>query len=739
MILPFALAAALAVDPRPALVELQIEGRQQEALTLVDRELAEHPGEAHAWGLDYLRGNLLVRLGQLDEAAQAFSDTLGHTPRLAFYAYYHLALAQERTGHPEVAAGLIATALLNDPSQPLAGEAVILLARALERGGDCRLLQGVSPERMATFPRRRFLVAAAACAERDGRRDAARDILLALLEEGRGDEPARLAAQRLISLANPGERGRLKRLVGLTLLQHRDFARALTILADGLDGKQTAHETFETRFGIARAHFWEGRFARAAVLFGDLATASSNREERAAALFQRGRSYEILGHWKTAAADFRRAYLASPGGEWAGPALFAALRLEWRSGDERTAGQLYDLLGTRPGWRAQASRAALFLAASDVVRGRRERAGAWLDQAGAFGSKDDQLEITYWRGRLAELRGDVRAAIDEYSAVVRMDLIHPLAQSAVARLASPALAHAATAEGHRLAASTRPDDLFGAWVLSGSRETAGSAWHRLRDTLAADRAAEPYLHLSQVTIARWPLWHTASDKPLEMLLALGLFREGAAAVRDDFPPSEPSLAFTGALLLAAAGETSRALRFGETIRLRAPDRLPLAMQPSAFQTLLYPLPYREAIELQARLHGIDAHLLAAIIREESRFDPYALSPAAARGLTQLVLPTARGLAGRPDLGPLRPEDLYRPEVSIALGGEYLTRLLKTAGGSLPLAVTAYNAGEAEVRLWRSYCYSGDADELFTKIAFEETRTYLRGVLASRLEYARLYP
>jgi soluble lytic murein transglycosylase len=740
MIVPLALALALVADPRSSLVELQVQGRQQEALARVDRELAEHPAQAYAWGLDYLRGHLLIRLGRRDEAVEAFNAALGNTPRLAFYAYYHFALAQERAGHPEVAAGLIATAIKNEPAPPLIGDAVVLLARTLERGGDCRVLQGVAPEKIPAPARRRLLVAQADCAERAGQREFARNLLLSLLEEDRKDEAARLAAERLLSLASPGEHGRLKGLVGLTLVQHRDFARAIPVLVAGLDGNESEREAFELHYAIARAHFWQGHFARAAVLFNDLATASRNGNERAAALYQRGRSYELLGHWQTAAAAFRRAYLASPAGEWAAAAVFSALRLEWRSGEEAKAAELYQLMSVHPAWRAQTSRAALFLAASDIVRGRGERAGAWLDRAGVFGGKDDQLEVAYWRGRLAELKGETRSAIGQYLIVARADLIHPLAQSAVARLAAPPLARAAAAEGKRLASSSRPEDLLGAWILLGGREGGGTAaWRRLREALGTERGAAPYLRLSQVPTERWPLWHASLDQPPEMLLALGLFREGAPAVREEFPLRDPSLGFTGAVLLAAAGETSRALGLAETIRFRAPDRLPLAMQPSAFQTLLYPLPFREVIERQASLRGLDPHLLAAAIREESRFDPLALSPAAARGLAQFILPTARVLAGGLQLGTLSPEDLYRPEVSIALGADYLARLLKSSGGAVHLAVTAYNAGEAEVRLWRSYCYSEEREEFFTKVAFEETRTYLRRVLASQVEYARLYP
>ena len=129
---------------------------------------------------------------------------------------------------------------------------------------------------------------------------------------------------------------------------------------------------------------------------------------------------------------------------------------------------------------------------------------------------------------------------------------------------------------------------------------------------------------------------------------------------------------------------------------------------------------------------------AAVIREESRFDRNALSPAAARGLTQLTLPTALRVAAQIDVGKISPEDLYRPEVSVALGAAYLGTLLKELQGSDFLAVAAYNAGEPQARLWRSYAYSPEMEELFSKIGFRETRSYLRRVLTSRAHYAELY-
>ena len=237
---------------------------------------------------------------------------------------------------------------------------------------------------------------------------------------------------------------------------------------------------------------------------------------------------------------------------------------------------------------------------------------------------------------------------------------------------------------------------------------------------------------------RWRLWRAELSRPEEMLLALGVWREGAPAVRQHFPLSQPSLAFTGGLLLARGGEIARAIAVAEELRGRAPDRLPLALQPRDYRRLLYPLPYQEVLIAQGRIRNVDRHLLAALIREESRFDTSALSPAASRGLTRLTPATARRVAGQLKLERLAPEDLYRPGVSIALGAAYLGALVKSFGDATVPAVAAYNAGEAQATVWRSQCFSQEPEEYFTKIGRRETRDYVGRVLAGREEYAELY-
>lgn len=739
--LTFALAFAPA-DPRPRLVELQIEGKHREALGLVEEERAARPADARRMGLDYLRGHLLDLLGSSREAGEAFVQAMASTPALNLYSRYRLALEQDRMSHPEVAAGLVATVVGSSPASPLVPDAVRLLSNTLAEGGDCRLLRGIRAEGLPTRERRALGVAQADCALASGMPELGRGLLVSLLEESRQDDAAQVAAERMEGLVSESESGRVPMLLGLTFHQHREFERALRHLKRSLgEGNAlSGRDDFEARYAIGRSHFWLGRYAPAVEVFGDLVERAATPEQKARALYQQGRSYELLGSWKSASASFRLAYLAEPQGtEWAAAALLSAMRLEWRAGNEPAALPLYDLLAAEPAWRDQTARAALFLASSDVVKGRADRARPWLDRVEVAGG-EFPIEAAYWRGRVAELEKNTPGAVASYLRAARPDPYHPIARAALARLGAGSLARAAAAEGRRLAGSDRPEDLHGAWLLLGSDDPEGrSARRKLQTILLADRVASPYLRLSEVPVRRWPFWQKAHASPEEMLLALGILGEAAPAVRRHFPlGGDPSLAYTGSLLFSRGGEIKRSMEWAELLRIRTPPRVPIALQSADYRRLIYPNPYQETIAAQARIRGADPDLLTAIIREESRLDPLAFSPAAARGLSQLTLQTARRLAAEIGLPRTAPDDLYRPEIAITLGAANLAGILKEFGNAPHVAAAAYNAGEVQARVWKSYCFSQEPEEFFAKVGFNETRAYLRRVLTSREHYEELY-
>jgi soluble lytic murein transglycosylase len=202
--------------------------------------------------------------------------------------------------------------------------------------------------------------------------------------------------------------------------------------------------------------------------------------------------------------------------------------------------------------------------------------------------------------------------------------------------------------------------------------------------------------------------------------------------------AEPPLAFTGSLVLAGAGEIKQSLYIAEILAQRIPPEMRPAFLSDSYRRLLFPLSYRSLILRESGQRGVDPFLLAAIIREESRFDPRAFSAASARGLTQFIYPTAQRIAEKIGLAPITPRDLEDPETAIALGAAYLAELLEEFGGAVPQMVAAYNAGEPQAALWRRYCWSDEPEEYLTKVAFRQTRDYLAKVLTSREHYAELY-
>jgi soluble lytic murein transglycosylase len=136
---------------------------------------------------------------------------------------------------------------------------------------------------------------------------------------------------------------------------------------------------------------------------------------------------------------------------------------------------------------------------------------------------------------------------------------------------------------------------------------------------------------------------------------------------------------------------------------------------------------------------VPTDLLQAMMREESALDPAAVSAAGAVGLTQLMLPTAQAEARRLKLGrTVSAADLMDGRLSIRLGAAHLGGVLRRFGGSAPLAVAAYNAGEAAVRAWVRERGGLPLDEFVEEIPVQETRGYVKRVLRSYAAYRLLY-
>ncbi len=732
------LVLAAAQDPRIRLVDLQAAGDPEAALEETRRLRAEEPDFGGRHGLCYLEGHLLEELGRTEDASESFATCLTETPSLEPWARHRLAAGQMRLGYPEIAAGVTATLLGGQPPRVLVQPAAELLAASLDLGGDCRLLGGIATSRLPAPERRLLTLSRAKCRLAAGEPEEGAGELTALLRERANDLVAFEAADLLHRLRPALENRQEVLLLGNTFHEHGVFDRSNELLGRiVVDLEVQSNSDFEIHYRWARSHFRQGRLEDAAQHYELLAANVSSPRQSGQALYQKARSEELAGDWIAAAADYRRAYLADPQGNYSVAALLGAMRLEWRRGLEEEALDLYSVLLQLRHDRAVQARASLFLAASDIVQGRTDRAGDWLDDA-VRASRSVGFEARYWRGRLDEARGALDRAIETYADVLAADLFHPLAREAEKRLAAEPLRAYVRRTAGEFARSEDPARLYRAWLLHGRQgDEAEAARQVLQGRLAADPAVRSFFGLRSVPPGEWPLWDRPVSNPQELLLALGLWGDAAEVVDRHFPVANPRLALTAVEGLAAA-RPRRALLIAEILAQRAPRRVPEPLHPLTMRRALYPAAYGELIAAAAARRGLDPFLIAGIMRQESRFDRQAVSAASARGLMQFVFPTAARLAANAGRPLATPRELEDPAFAIELGASYLAELRSLFGNEQHVILAAYNAGEAQAALWQRHCYTNGADEYFTKVGFRETRNYLERVLHNVAQYHDLY-
>jgi peptidoglycan lytic transglycosylase len=154
--------------------------------------------------------------------------------------------------------------------------------------------------------------------------------------------------------------------------------------------------------------------------------------------------------------------------------------------------------------------------------------------------------------------------------------------------------------------------------------------------------------------------------------------------------------------------------------------------------VIFPWPWRQVIEAEAREFDIDPYLLAAVIRQESGFRRAVVSHAGAWGLMQLMPGTARMTASRLGL-PWQERLLTVPGANVHVGAAHLAMLLRRYRGHVARALAAYNAGGRPVARWVRNPGASDAFWFVEEITYPETRGYVRAVMRYRAVYEALYP
>jgi soluble lytic murein transglycosylase len=438
--------------------------------------------------------------------------------------------------------------------------------------------------------------------------------------------------------------------------------------------------TTQDRFGYATALGKMGRYREAAIQFKLVRTphklAASAAYQRARALVRDGQ----MRKGRAALADIGRRYRSDTVAGSSALFLLGDLAADDRADEQarlysRRLALEYPTSPFAPTARFRA--AMLALLDGDAALAAREFDELWQK----YPRSDEAAAAIYWAGRACAAAGDTLAARSRWALVAGGDPGSYYVGLALARLGLPPWSPPAT-----------PDSFAAIPVMDSAVSRAA---------LLAD------LGLGAESRWEYDLLVRSQDTLPERLLALGnAFRSQGMAAQ-------------------AIQLTRRALVYG-------------ARPDGRTYRLLYPVGPAEALLGESAEHGLDAGFVAALIRQESLFDPGATSAAGARGLMQVMPDLGARLARSLSYPVWDPVLLYQPDVSLQLGTYHLQELAEMYQEPVHI-LAAYNAGSSRVERWSTRKGVEDPEVFAERIPFAETRGYVRAIQRNHDIYRALYP
>jgi soluble lytic murein transglycosylase len=280
-----------------------------------------------------------------------------------------------------------------------------------------------------------------------------------------------------------------------------------------------------------------------------------------------------------------------------------------------------------------------------------------------------------------------------------------------------------------------------------------------------DTVSRIFEHYYYAQIARQRLAELGQVTPADVAMLSNLHREEIPALTDDVPEDDEHVikarllanaglneyipaeiqaadgseqwgAFAEAEIYSSDGEVFRAMR---VLKHALPfyTSAPIDTIPLSYWKILFPQQYWSAIQQYATKNGLDPYMVASLIRQESEFNPGAISGANAWGLMQLLPSVGRSMAREEGIRHFNETELLNPETNIRLGTRYLKQTLDKFDGEPAYAFAAYNAGDSRVTDWQSIGKYHGMDEFVESIPFTETREYVQAILRNESIYRAL--
>jgi soluble lytic murein transglycosylase len=746
---------------------------------------------------DYLLGRLAERKGAKAEAVALYNAVLTRSSILAPYALWHLATVARSSGDLALERQYLTRISAAYPSSLAARKAKDRMIDSLRESQDYRATIGLLKPLASTsgVRGRKAMAQLGEAYAQSGDRATARAYFEQLVAGSR-DDYALAAAMGFDELdhaakVRPNEFDSLRRARIYLTNRHWPEAREhlLNIINNFPDSQNRPEALYQTGFAFYREDNYDEAikwFERAAQEFPDKKEGSEGFYYVATAL-QKAQRYEEAARRYI---EFLSRYPDSDRVEGAYRNIPDSFRyagkyaesIEW----SRRLGEVYKGKGLES--------VALFNEARvEMARGRWETALNLLTRLQAQ-APTPRLAGGHIRGEANFLRILVMEEMGRTGEAARLYLAIPderdnyFGQRATARLRMLAEAKDGRRTIEALFQSYRDQAKA---ALAGGRysEAKDAANQALRLTVDGNAQGE-LLKILQASYSRLPayaaIWKyslipaarlvatsnerpDASNKTLAAeLIFLGLYDEGAPELRlggfggantasNSTDPNAPLTASGANALMnpsAAQGggsstysmavysnrgdQSNHAIDFAEPLFRSVPQDYRLELLPRDLAEMLYPAPYRDALNLFSAKLNVDPRLVLALARQESRFNPTVKSGAAARGLLQFIAETAEKLAREEQLQRFELDDVYEPEIAVRLAVRYVADLLKLFPNNPQAVAASYNSGEQGVERWIFRARSADVDRLVAEVALPETKDYVAKVLCNYRAYQALF-
>jgi soluble lytic murein transglycosylase-like protein len=727
--------------------QLEAAGRWADLSDLLEQIEKAHANEYGAWSLGYLHARALIENNEPAEAAAKLTPFLAAGNPFRDLALYHQAEIDDARGDHAAASRDRQTLIFAAPSSLYRDQAIDEETEHLARVPNPRSLLDFASRLFpsANTARRRDLTAHIAEATlRAGDTNGALSRGLALLQGGTVDDASDLVSR---ALDQPALISRMSGphllLMGESMQNHRHFDRAVALLSSALRAMPQKRD--DLTFAIGRSYFGNEQFAQAQQTYLRGAATTRDPKWKAAFLWHASRAAQIQGDDRTA-EKLMTQVLAIPGRfDATGPAV--TQRIRTRLKQRRFAEAASDLAFARKNFPRDHAlvESSLAYALGMLGAGNNGAAVVTLNSIPRnLLDKFEPYELDYWRARALE-SSNPPAAFAAYLNVLRATQPMHFAYFARQRLDAPSmqpkLQQALATRDAEVARLVAAGNWFVAKQVATDRILLSSANH----VEELQRLAEIYRHLSEYAnilelqpeaFPRFPL-NSGADRA-SLLMAMGLFDEAADAIPHRYPLRPLKSALTQSLALNRGNASKESIYAIEVLMSAVPRDYVPELLPLVVRQLLYPRYFYDYITEDAKSFGADPTLVLAIMREESRFNPRAKSEAAARGLMQFIITTARQIGRDAGLLDVAPEDLYDPRVIIRLGAKYVSTLSKDFANDHYEIAASYNAGPKQTALWSRLAPAPGDDYFLSAISFDETKQYVRKVMNSYKRYVEIY-